>query len=60
MNYTKQVRDYCEKHANSLLDISIVKNGVFADIPYKTLLKIFNRLEGEKESYIQFQKACIV
>ncbi len=47
MNYTKQVREYCEKHANTLIDISIVRNSVFADIPYKTLLKIFNRLEDE-------------
>lgn len=47
MNYTKQVREYCEKHANSLMDISIVRDSVFADIPYKTLLKIFNRLEEE-------------
>lgn len=45
MNYTKQVREYCEKHVNSLVDISIVRDSVFADIPYKTLLKIFNRLE---------------
>ncbi len=47
MNYTKQVREYCEEHANSLIDISVVRNSVFADIPYKTLLKIFNRLEYE-------------
>ena len=47
MNYTKQVREYCEKNANSLIDISIVRNSVFSDIPYKTLLKIFNRLEDE-------------
>ena len=39
MNYTKQVR--------GLIDISVVRNTVFADIPYKTLLKIFNRLEEE-------------
>lgn len=47
MNYTKQVREYCEKNANSLIDISIIRNSVFSDIPYKTLLKIFNRLEDE-------------
>ncbi len=47
MNYTKQVREYCEKHNNFFIDISIVKDSVFADIPYKTLLKIFNRLEDE-------------
>ena len=47
MNYTKQVREYCEKHVNSLVDISIVRDSVFADIAYKTLLKIFNRLEDD-------------
>lgn len=35
VNYTKQVREYCEKHANSLVDISIVRDNVFADVPYK-------------------------
>lgn len=47
MNYTKQVREYCEKIKNDLIDISIVRNSIFSDIPYKTLLKIFNRLEDE-------------
>jgi len=47
VNYTKQVREYCENHVNSLVDISIVRDSVFADIPYKTLLKIFNRLEDD-------------
>ena len=47
MNYTKQVREYCGKHSKGLIDISVVRNTVFADIPYKTLLKIFNRLEEE-------------
>ena len=47
MNYTKQVREYCGKRSKGLIDISVVRNTVFADIPYKTLLKIFNRLEEE-------------
>lgn len=47
MNYTKQVREYCGKHSKGLIDISVVRNTVFSDIPYKTLLKIFNRLEEE-------------
>ena len=47
MNYAKQVREYCEQHNNSLIDTSIVRDSVFKDIPYKTLLKIFNRLEDE-------------
>ena len=47
MTYTKQVREYCEKHGKGLIDVSVVRNTVFSDIPYKTLLKIFNRLEEE-------------
>lgn len=47
MNYTKQVREFCENNRNALIDISVVKNTVFVDIPYKTLLKIFNRFEDE-------------
>lgn len=47
LNYTKQVREYCEKIKNDLIDISIVRNSIFSDIPYKTLLKIFNCLEDE-------------
>ena len=47
MNYTKQVREYCGKRGKGLIDISVVRNTVFANIPYKTLLKIFNRLEVE-------------
>ncbi len=47
MNYTKRVREYCGKHSKGLIDISVVRNVVFADIPYKTLLKIFNRLEED-------------
>ena len=26
VNYTKQVREYCEQHNNSLIDISIVRD----------------------------------
>ena len=47
VNYTKQVREYCDRHSNSIIDISIVRNSIFKDIPYKTLLKIFNRFEDE-------------
>ena len=47
MNYTKRVRDYCQAHKNTILDVSTVRNSEFADVPYKTLLKILNRLEEE-------------
>ena len=48
MTYTKQVREYCENHKGTLIDVSKVKDEEFAEIPYKTLLKILNRLEDEK------------
>ncbi len=47
MKYTKTVREYCDKHKKEMLEIAKVKNNQFADIPYKTLLKILNRLEEE-------------
>ncbi len=36
MTYTKQVREYCENHKGTLIDISKVKDEEFAEIPYKT------------------------
>ncbi len=46
MTYTKQVREYCETHKGTLIDISKVKDEEFADIPYKTLLNIIHQPEG--------------
>lgn len=48
MTYTKQVREYCENNMGIIIDVSKVKEEEFAEIPYKTLLKILNRLEEEK------------
>ena len=48
MNYTKTIREYCLKNTGSLFDVSILKDTHFPMIPYKTLLKILNRLEEEK------------
>lgn len=48
MKYTKTVREYCDKHKEEMLEVAKVKNDQFADIPYKTLLKILNRLEEER------------
>lgn len=48
MSYTKQVREYCLNNQGTILDVSLVKDSEFSDIPYKTLLKILNRLEEEK------------
>ena len=39
---------YIENHQGAVLDVSLLKDGEFSEIPYKTLLKILNRLEEEK------------
>lgn len=48
MSYIDTVRNYCEKHKYEMLEVANVKEKEFADIPYKTLLKILNRLEEEQ------------
>lgn len=47
MSFTKQIRECSIKNPNTILDVSKVKDTVFLEIPYKTLLKILNRLEIE-------------
>lgn len=47
MNYTKFVREYCKNNSGTFFDVSKLKDTEFADVPYKTLLKILNRLEKE-------------
>ena len=47
MNYTKFVREYCENNSSTFFDVSKLKDTEFAEVPYKTLLKILNRLEKE-------------
>lgn len=44
ISYTERIREYCPTHKNSILDVSYVSNNIFVDIPYKTLLKVLNRL----------------
>ena len=44
ISYTKRIKEYCQTHKNSILDVSHVSDNIFVDIPYKTLLKILNRL----------------
>ena len=48
MTYPKQVREYCLNNQGTVLDVSLMKDSEFSEIPYKTLLKILNRLEEEK------------
>ena len=47
MNYTKLIREYCKNNSGSIFDVSKLKDIEFAEVPYKTLLKILNRLEEE-------------
>lgn len=47
MNYTKFVRENCKNNSGTFFDVSKLKDTEFADVPYKTLLKILNRLEEE-------------
>ena len=47
MNYTKLIRDYCKNNSGAIFDVSRLKDTEFAEVPYKTLLKILNRLEKE-------------
>lgn len=41
------VREYCKNNGGAIFDVSKLKNTEFAEVPYKTLLKILNRLEEE-------------
>ena len=47
MKYTKLIREYCKNNSGAIFDVSKLKDTEFADVPYKTLLKILNRLEEE-------------
>ena len=47
MNYTKFVREYCKNNSGAFFDVSKLKDAEFSEVPYKTLLKILNRLEEE-------------
>lgn len=47
MNYTKFVREYCKNNSGTFFDVSKLKDAEFSEVPYKTLLKILNRLEEE-------------
>lgn len=48
MNYSKTIREYCKQNIGKVFDVSYERTHHFEMIPYKTLLKILNRLEEEK------------
>lgn len=47
MNYTKTIRNYCLENKGRIFDVSYLKEHSFEMVPYKTLLKILNRLVEE-------------
>ena len=47
MNYTKTIRAYCKKNEGTILDSKQIANDYFSMVPYKTFMKILNRLEDE-------------
>ena len=48
MNYTKTIRQFCTMNPDSLFDVSYMATDYFPMVPYKTLLRILNRLEEEE------------
>lgn len=48
MNYSKTIREYCLQNEGRVLDVSYELKHHFSMVPYKTFLKILNRLEEEK------------
>lgn len=47
MNYTKTIREYCLQNKGDIFDVSYMGDKYFEMVPYKTLLKILNRLEED-------------
>ena len=47
MNYTKTIREFCFQNKGEIFDVSYMGDKYFEMVPYKTLLKILNRLEDE-------------
>lgn len=47
MNYTKTLRKYCLQNPGRLFDAGYMAEKYFHMIPYKSYLKILNRLQDE-------------
>lgn len=48
MNYTQTLREFCRQNQGRIFDVQYEQNHRFSLVPYKTLLKILNRLEEEE------------
>ena len=47
LNYTKTIRSYCQNNEGTIIDVAQIAEDYFAMVPYKTLLKILNRMRDE-------------
>ena len=47
MNYTKTIREYCLKNEGTIFDSKQMARDYFPMVPYKTFMKILNRLQDE-------------
>nr|HOF27308.1 hypothetical protein [Clostridia bacterium]HOR90456.1 hypothetical protein [Clostridia bacterium]HPL08803.1 hypothetical protein [Clostridia bacterium] len=47
MNYTKTIRNYCQQNEGHIFDSQQMFRDFFSMVPYKTFIKILNRLEDE-------------
>ncbi|QLY39403.1 hypothetical protein HF295_00425 [Hujiaoplasma nucleasis] len=47
MNYTQTLREFCKQNQGHIFDVQYEQNHRFSLVPYKTLLKILNRLVEE-------------
>jgi len=48
MNYIQTLREFCSQNQGHIFDVQYEQNNLFSLVPYKTLLKILNRLEEEQ------------
>lgn len=48
MNYTKTLKEFCLQNKGKIFDVQYQLETRFSLVPYKTLLKILNRLEAEE------------
>jgi hypothetical protein len=48
MNYTQTLREFCKQNQGRIFDVQYEQSHRFSLVPYKTLLKILNRLEKEE------------
>lgn len=48
MNYTKTIRTYCLQNKGKIFDAGKMAEDYFSMVPYKTMMKVLNRLEEEE------------